>query len=70
MNKGERIVLHERGTNAMGTQWRDKEDVSMMSTCLNDGTVIEKRAGKDKEIPLVVDFYNQHMGELIKVIRC
>ena len=55
MNKGERIVLHERGTNVMGTQWRDK-DVSMMSACLNDGTVIEKRAGKDKEIPLVVDF--------------
>ena len=50
----------------MVTQWRDKKDVSMMSTCLNDGTVIKKRAGKDKEIPLVVDFYNQHMGGVDK----
>ena len=31
------------------------------STCVNDGTVIIKRAGKDREIPHVVDFYNQHM---------
>ena len=50
----------------MVTQWRDKKDVFMMSTCVNDGTVIEKRAGKDKEIPRVVDFYNQHMGGVDK----
>ena len=50
----------------MVTQWRDKKDVSMMSTCVNDGTVIVKRAGKDKEIPRVVDFYNQHMGGVDK----
>ena len=31
----------------MVTHWRDKKDVSMMSTCVNDGTVIVKRAGKD-----------------------
>ena len=53
----------------MVTQWRDKKDVSMMSTCVNDGAVTVKRAGKDKEIPCVVDFYNI-WGELIKVIRC
>ena len=32
MKKGERIVLNEQGTNVMVTQWRDKKDVSMMST--------------------------------------
>ena len=32
MKKGERIVLNEQGTNVMATQWRDKKDVSMMST--------------------------------------
>ena len=53
----------------MVTQWRDKKDVSMMSTCVNDGTVILKRAAKNKEIPCVADFYNQHVGELIKVIK-
>ena len=66
MKKGERIVLYEQGTNVMVTQWRDKKDVSMMSTCVNDGNVIVKRAGKDKEIPRVVDFYNQHMGGVDK----
>ena len=38
----------------------------MMSTCVNDGTVTVKRVGKDKEIPNVVDFYNQHMGGVDK----
>ena len=32
MKKGERIVSNEQGTNVMVTQWRDKKDVSMMST--------------------------------------
>ena len=32
MKNGERIVLNEQGTNVMVTQWRDKKDVSMMST--------------------------------------
>ena len=31
----------------MVTERRDKKDVSMMSTCANDGTVIVKRAGKN-----------------------
>ena len=66
MKKGEGIVLYERGTNVIVTQWRDKKDVSMMSTCVNDGTVTVKRAGKDKEIPCVADFYNQHMGGVDK----
>ena len=65
MKKGERIVLYEQGTNVMVTQWRDKIDVSMMSTCANDGIVIVKRAGRGKEIPRV-DFYNQHMGGVDK----
>ena len=33
-----------------------------LSACVNDGTVLVKRAGEDKEIPHVVDFYKQHMG--------
>ena len=32
MKKGKRIVLNEQRTNVMVTQWRDKKDVSMMST--------------------------------------
>ena len=32
MKKGKRIVLYERGTNVIFTNWRDKKDVSMMST--------------------------------------
>ena len=32
----------------MVIQWRDKKDVSMMSTCVNDGTVIVKEQGKIK----------------------
>ena len=43
MKKGERIVLYEWGTNVMITQWRDKEDVSMMSACVNDGAVKKSR---------------------------
>ena len=38
----------------MLTQRRDKKDV--MPTCVNAGTVIVKRAGKDREIPCVVFF--------------
>ena len=34
-----------------------------MSTCVNDNTVIVKRAGKDR---CVVDFYDQHMGGVDK----
>ena len=67
MKKGERIVLNEQGTNVMVTQWRDKRcfhDVNI-STCQH-GTVMVKRAGKDKEIPCLVDFYNQHMGGVDK----
>ena len=50
----------------MVTQWRDKKDVSMMSTCVNDGTVIVKRAGKDKVILHVADILNQHVGGVDK----
>ena len=65
MKKGERIVLYEQGTNVMVTQWRDKKDVSTMSTRANDGIVIVKRAGRGKEISRV-DFYNQHIGGVDK----
>ena len=41
-----------------------KKDVSMMWTCVNYGTVITKRAGKNKEIPCVVDSYIQHYQQI------
>ena len=43
-----------------------KKDVFMISVCVNDGTVTLKRAGKDKEIPCVVNFYNQYIGGVDK----
>ena len=38
----------------------------MIDCAVNDGTVIIKRVGKDKEIPHAIDFYNQHMGGVDK----
>ena len=70
MKKGERIVLYERGTNVMVTQWRDKKDVSMMSTCVNDGTLIVKEQGKIKRFHVLLTSTTSIWGKLIKVIRC
>ena len=50
----------------MITQWRDKKDVTLMSTCVNDGMITVTRAGKEKEIPCVVNFYNNNMGGVDK----
>ena len=38
----------------------------MIDCAVNDGTVIIKRVGKDKEILHAIDFYNQHMGGVDK----
>ena len=54
----------------MVTQWRDKKDVSMMSASVTDGTVIVKRAGKDKKIfHVLLTSATSIWGELKKVIR-
>ena len=66
LNKGDRIVFYEKTTNIMITQWRDKKDVTLMSTCVNDGMITVTRAGKEKEIPCVVNFYNNNTGGVDK----
>ena len=55
VKKGERIIYYESLTNIMVTNWKDKKDVHMISTFVNDGEENVKRAGKDKNIPAVVD---------------
>ena len=40
-----------------------------MSTCIIDGTKSVLRAGKEKQIPLVIDDYNKIWGALIKVTK-
>ena len=50
----------------MVTQWRDKKDVTLLSSCVNDSTINVTRAGKEKTIPLVVNFYNANMGGVDK----
>ena len=37
-----------------------------MSTCIIDGTKSVLRAGKEKQIPLVIDDYNKNMGGIDK----
>ena len=46
LNKGERIIFYGKTTNTMVTQWRDKTDVTLMSTCVNDEMVVVTWAGK------------------------
>ena len=47
LNKGDQIVFYVAGTNIMVTRWKDKKDVTLMSTCVNDGTVNVMRSGKE-----------------------
>ena len=37
-----------------------------MSTCVNDGMINVTRAGKENELPCVVNFYNTNMGGVDK----
>ena len=67
MKKGEIIILYEQGTNVMVTQKRNKKDVSMMSTCANDGTVIVKRAGKNHSGKHVL-FANNAIKDSVKCL--
>ena len=47
LKKGERVVYYEQMTNIMVTKWKDKKDVHTISTFVNDGETIVKRAGKE-----------------------
>jgi len=55
-------VKYEESTGIMFTKWKDKKDVHLLSTCIADGTIEVTRAGKAKNIPLVVNCYNNNMG--------
>ena len=46
----------------MCTKWKDKKDVHMLNTCVPKVTVI--RAGKEKQILLVIHMYNNNMGDV------
>ena len=48
----------------MCTHWKDKEDVYMLSTCVEEGETEVMRAGKPKHIPNVVHIYNNSMGSV------
>ena len=66
VKKGECVVYYESLTNIMVTKWKDKKDVHMMLTFVNDRETQVRRAGKDKMIPSVVDIYNCSMGGVDK----
>ena len=51
--------------NIMLTKWKDKRDIHLISTFIEENTWVKvTRAGKEKEIPLVVHIYNNGMGEV------
>ena len=67
IKKGE--VVHNKKNGILALKWKDKRDVSMLSTIHNHSMVIKRRrtrlaAGGFEEIqkPLVVDQYNSFMG--------
>lgn len=49
--------------SAMCIQWKDKHDVRMLTICIPDKDVIVKWQGKVKTVPLVIDTYNNWMGD-------
>ena len=59
----ERIVNYEQNTGIIFTKWNDREDIIMFSSCVSNETKNVTRAGKPKQIPFIVDVYNQIMGQ-------
>ena len=67
LRKGETVSSSDDGILAM--KWRDKRDVTMLSTYHYDNMVTKSRRSRaaeggveDTEKPQVVEDYNQHMG--------
>ena len=42
--------------------WKDKRDVFLMGTCINDSLVTVKQRGFETVIPEIVNVYNNQMG--------
>lgn len=57
------IVNYEQNTGITLTKWNDREDIIMFSSCVSNETKNVTRAGKPKQIPFIVDVYNQTMGQ-------
>ena len=67
LQKGQ--VVSSRDDGILSLKWRDKRDVTMLSTYHNDGMVAKSRRSRvaqwgmeDIEKPRVVEEYNLHMG--------
>ena len=62
LNNGECVNAYDQH-GIMVTRWKDSRDVHLISTCVDGNTWVKvKRAGKEKDIPLVVQTYNLNMG--------
>jgi len=48
---GELVVKFEESTGIMFTEWKDKKNVYLLSTCIADGIIEVIRVGKAKNIP-------------------
>ena len=59
----ERIENYEQNTGIILTKWNDWEDIIKFSSCVSNETKNVTRAGKPKQIPFIVDVYNQTMGQ-------
>ena len=59
----ERIETYEQNTGIILTKWNDWEDIIKFSSCVSNETKNVTRAGKPKQIPFIVDVYNQTMGQ-------
>ena len=66
LKRGERAVFYENMTNIMVTKWKDKKDVHMISTFVNDRETVVWRSGKHKMVPSVIDLHNGSMGGMDK----
>ncbi|XP_065642425.1 piggyBac transposable element-derived protein 4-like [Hydra vulgaris] len=56
------LLRYDTKTNIMYTKWRDKKDVHMLSTCVQNDTITVNKAGREKNIPIVIHEYNKNMG--------
>ena len=66
MNKkfktGEKATAQNLNYGTMCMQWKDKNDVRTLTSCVPDEDVVVKRCGKDKVVLFIVNTYNDWMG--------